>query len=335
MPCPATTRQFVRWVLAMSLFAFFETLSGDAILPQFVLTMVCNSGSKRSSNQTNVNDWYLTLSPECNETSKEIVTKATDWYNVILRDNNIASMLTITLMAVASDAIGRKPIISLITIGIAVDRLAIALSPSLSIVHYVHTAAGLLASRDTFYAVTFSAVADISSHQTRSKDYSCLEAGMFIGKILGPYGGGILVNEFGVEAPFYATSVGCLLILLYVTVVVQESIPPDQRTHIVCGCHQVSVFCLISQEDVVGDEEEKTTLLPPQNPGLKNWMALTPVGSLSILFQSRPWWTLTSMMFFSWASLKAFSFILPLYAKYQFNWGAYQTVFQLDTLHSS
>ena len=252
--CQAGTKQFLQWVLATSFFRFFENLSGDAILPQVVLSMVCKSESNHLDNKTS----SLALSPECNDKSKKTIVKATDWYKVISRDNGIASLMTITMMAVVSDSIGRKPIISLVTIGIALDRLAIVLSSTLSMIHYFHTATGLFASKYLLFAVAFSAIADKSSHQTRSKDFSWLEAGIYCAVIIGPYGGGTLVKKFALETPFYVTSAGCLLTAVYVVVFIPEPNPSSQGTKIICGCHGVSVACLATPTD---DTESTVSLV--------------------------------------------------------------------------
>lgn len=330
MPCcTRASKDFLQWLFVMCLFTFLETLSGDGILPQLVLSLVC--AVKAEGNQTTI---WLSSSPECNDSSKETVTEATSWYNVIVRDNNIAAMLTVTLLMATSDMVGRKKVMLIALLGMALDRLAIALSPSLSILHYVHTAVGLVFSRTLFYCVTFSAIADLSTHKTRSKDFSWLEAGMSLGMVIGPYGGGLLVKKVGLKTPFYVTCVGSIVLLVYVSAVLTESSSVDQRTRIVCGCHSISEYCLIpptvSQETEHLISRDKTKSSLPQHLQT-NWIQLTPFGSLLILFQSLPWLALTSMIFFDGLGHGGYTFIIPLYAKYQFNWGAYETVITIPS----
>ena len=235
-------------MMAASLFTFFEGLSGIAILPQLVISMVCShSGSNYAINKTTV----LNHSPSrCNETSDEMVITATDWYKEIVRDNNVVSLLVITLMGVASDSIGRKPIVLLIAIGTTLDRLATALSPTLTIVHYVHTAAGLVSSRYVFFAVSFAAMADFSSDRTRSKDYSWLEAAMYTGMVLGPFTGGLLAQKFGLETPFYATAAGCLFTCFYILLFVQESKSSNQSK---CRCKATKINYLFDRSCMLKD----------------------------------------------------------------------------------
>lgn len=314
-----STSQLIKWMIAMIAFTVCYNMSAEAILPQVVLAFLCHE-KVQPTNQTF--GYMLTtpfILPECNDTSKEATAKATDWYNVITRDNNLASLGTMGLLTVLADVVGRKPMALITVLAVGLDKIGVALSTSLPSIHYVHTASGLFGSRYLFYAIAFTAVADSSSEQSRSKDFSWLQAGMYLGMIASNFVGGFLANRFGVQIPFYASGAGFFVIILYFVFVIKESLPSSQRRRVVCCKSQESKVETLNGED-------DSLLNSPGNLQRKEvkWIMLTPVGACLTLFQSWQWLAVTSILTFSWIALWGYFFAIGLYAKYRFNWGAYE-----------
>ena len=72
-------------------------------------------------------------------------------------------------------------------------------------------------------------VSDISTPETRTQSLGLLTAAFGMGFIFGPAVGGLLSN-LSLLAPFYGATLITLLTLLLTALILQESLPPEQRT---------------------------------------------------------------------------------------------------------
>lgn len=328
----------MQWMLLMSLITFCDMMSSVLILPHLILELICPTQLHPSGSS-----WVPHLSPECNDTSKSTIIQAADWLNVISRDNNLASLATTFTLTKLGDVVGRKPIALLAAAVLCLDKFLIALSPHPSIVHYVHLACGLFGSTNLYFAVIFSAMADISGHKSRSKDFAWLEAGLFLGMVMGPYTGGFLSKKLGVQMPFYASAAGFLLVCIYI-LLIKETLPKDKRMRITWGLRacpsSVNTWNNQSEEDPLfgsgsKHSDDNTMRSPDSHPssstvvlssGETSWWMVTPIGALFVLFQSWDWIIMMILMLFNWFGLFGYVVTISLYAKYQFNWGAYDIV---------
>jgi hypothetical protein len=333
----------MQWLLLGSISIFIDSISSEVMLSQLILAIMCPTSK---SIDPKASTWIPRLLPECNDTSKQFIAKGTDWFTVIVRDSQIAAVTTVFSLTLLGDVVGRKPIVLLATGVSCLDKVLLALAPHPYIIHYTHVACGLFASTILVFAVVFSAVADISgtTGSNRSRDFSWTEAGIAVGVSLGPYIGGLTAKKFGIQLPFYLSAVGFLFIFIYI-LMIQETLPKDKRTRLVC---RLTSSVLSTQSSVntsskdnnnqhKHSQEQDPLLLSTdtghdlpsatvQSHSVTSMWRISPIGAILIYIQSWDWIVLTSLMFCSWFAMYGFIFVISLYAKYRFNWGAYEIV---------
>lgn len=124
-----------------------------------------------------------------------------------------------------SDKYGRRPVLLFSLVGFGIDYLFLALAPSYGWLFIGRIIAGITGASFT----TASAyIADISTPETRAKNFGMIGAAFGLGFIIGPALGGLLAG-FGIRAPFYAAAVLCLLNTLYGYFVLPESLSKEHR----------------------------------------------------------------------------------------------------------
>ncbi len=124
-----------------------------------------------------------------------------------------------------SDKFGRRPVLLGSLIGFGIDYLFLALAPTYGWLFIGRIIAGITGASFT----TASAyIADISTAETRAKNFGMIGAAFGLGFIIGPALGGLLAG-WGVRAPFYAAALLCLLNTLYGYFVLPESLSKEHR----------------------------------------------------------------------------------------------------------
>lgn len=124
-----------------------------------------------------------------------------------------------------SDKYGRRPIILISLLGFALDYLLLAISPTICWLFAGRIIAGITgASISTASAY----IADVSTDETRTKNFGLIGAAFGLGFILGPVIGGLL-GHYGARIPFYVASVLCLLNFLYGYFILPESLDKNKR----------------------------------------------------------------------------------------------------------
>ena len=124
-----------------------------------------------------------------------------------------------------SDKYGRRPVLLCSLIGFGIDYLFLALAPSYGWLFVGRIIAGITGASFT----TASAyIADVSTAETRAKNFGMIGAAFGLGFIIGPALGGLLAG-WGIRAPFYAAAGLCLLNTLYGYFVLPESLSEEHR----------------------------------------------------------------------------------------------------------
>lgn len=124
-----------------------------------------------------------------------------------------------------SDKYGRRSVLLFSLFGFGVDYIFVALAPTYGWLFVGRTISGITGASFT----TASAyIADISTAETRAKNFGMLGAAFGLGFIIGPAIGGLL-SGFGIRAPFYAAAVLTLLNWLYGYFILPESLPVENR----------------------------------------------------------------------------------------------------------
>jgi MFS transporter, DHA1 family, tetracycline resistance protein len=124
-----------------------------------------------------------------------------------------------------SDKYGRRPVLLFSLFGFAIDYLFMALAPTYALLFVGRIISGITGASIT----TASAyIADISTKETRAKNFGMIGAAFGIGFIAGPALGGLLAG-WGVRAPFYAAAALCLINAIYGYFVLPESLSLENR----------------------------------------------------------------------------------------------------------
>jgi len=124
-----------------------------------------------------------------------------------------------------SDKFGRRPVLLISLFGFAVDYMFLAFAPTYSWLFVGRVIAGVTGASIT----TASAyIADVSTPETRAKNFGLIGAAFGLGFIIGPTIGGLL-GEISTRAPFYGAAILCMLNFLYGYFVLPESLPKDKR----------------------------------------------------------------------------------------------------------
>ncbi len=127
-----------------------------------------------------------------------------------------------------SDKYGRRPVLLFSLFGFAVDYLFLALAPTYGWLFIGRIVAGITGASFT----TASAyIADISTPESKAKNFGMIGAAFGLGFIVGPAIGGLL-SGWGIRAPFYAAAILCLLNFLYGYFVLPESLPKEHRREV-------------------------------------------------------------------------------------------------------
>jgi DHA1 family tetracycline resistance protein-like MFS transporter len=124
-----------------------------------------------------------------------------------------------------SDKFGRRPVLLFSLFGFGLDYILLALAPNMWWLFAGRLIAGITGSSIT----TASAyIADISTAETRAKNFGMIGAAFGLGFILGPVLGGLL-GQYGARVPFWTASALCLLNWLYGYFVLPESLDSSHR----------------------------------------------------------------------------------------------------------
>ena len=124
-----------------------------------------------------------------------------------------------------SDKYGRRPVLLCALLGFGIDYLFLALAPTYGWLFVGRVIAGITGASFT----TASAyIADVSTTETRAKNFGLIGAAFGIGFVIGPALGGLLAG-LGVRAPFYAAAILCLLNALYGYFFLPESLDMEHR----------------------------------------------------------------------------------------------------------
>lgn len=124
-----------------------------------------------------------------------------------------------------SDKYGRRPVLLTSLLGFGIDYLFLALAPTYGWLFVGRIIAGITGASFTTGAAY---IADISTEETRAKNFGLIGAAFGLGFVIGPALGGLLAG-WGIRAPFYAAAGLCLLNALYGYFVLPESLSIEHR----------------------------------------------------------------------------------------------------------
>ena len=124
-----------------------------------------------------------------------------------------------------SDRFGRRPVLLSSLLGFGIDYIILAIAPAYGWLFIGRVIAGITGAS---FTTATAYIADISTNETRAKNFGLIGAAFGLGFVLGPALGGFLAT-WGIRAPFYAASALCLLNCLYGYFFLPESLDKAHR----------------------------------------------------------------------------------------------------------
>jgi DHA1 family tetracycline resistance protein-like MFS transporter len=124
-----------------------------------------------------------------------------------------------------SDRFGRRPVLLSSLLGFGIDYIILALAPAYGWLFIGRVIAGITGAS---FTTATAYIADISTNETRAKNFGLIGAAFGLGFVLGPALGGFLAT-WGIRAPFYAASALCLLNCIYGYFFLPESLDKENR----------------------------------------------------------------------------------------------------------
>ena len=156
------------------------------------------------------------------------VTQAGYYYGVIIAVYALMQFLFAPIIGALSDRFGRRPIILLSLLGLGADYLIQAWAPSVEWLFLGRLIAGIMGASLT---AANAYIADVSTAETRARNYGLAGVAFGLGFIFGPAVGGLL-GSINLRLPFIAAAVLAFINLMYGFFVLPESLPPDRRSSI-------------------------------------------------------------------------------------------------------
>ena len=153
------------------------------------------------------------------------ISQVSQWGGVLTVIYAVMQFFCAPIIGNLSDKYGRRPVLLFSLLGFGIDYLFMAFAPTIWWLFLSRVIAGITGASLT----TASAyIADVSTNETRAKNFGLIGAAFGLGFIIGPSLGGMLAH-FGLRVPFIVSAVFCLLNALYGYFVLPESLSKDNR----------------------------------------------------------------------------------------------------------
>lgn len=148
------------------------------------------------------------------------------WYGVVAFAFGIANFFGSPILGRLSDRYGRRPVLLLGFMGLALNFFATAMAQVLWVLVAVRAVGGAMQANA---AVAHAYVADISAPEERARRFGLVGAMFGVGYVLGPVMGGVL-GDIDLHLPFFVAGTLAVLNTFYGWLILPESLPKDKRT---------------------------------------------------------------------------------------------------------
>lgn len=154
------------------------------------------------------------------------ISEAAYSYAFITLSYALAQFLFSPLMGALSDRFGRRPIMLLAALGLSLDHLLVAFAPTVGFLILLRCVGGVFGAT---ISTANAYVTDISTPETRARNFGMIGAAFGLGFVIGPLLGGFL-GSTDIRYPFFAAAALAFAQFLYGYFYLPESLPADART---------------------------------------------------------------------------------------------------------
>ena len=153
------------------------------------------------------------------------ISTASKYGSLLLFSYAVVQFFLAPVLGGLSDKYGRRPVLLFSLFGFGIDYLFLALAPTYGWLFVGRVIAGITGASMTTGAAY---IADVSTPETRAKNFGMIGAAFGLGFIIGPMIGGLL-GGLGPRIPFYAAATLALINCAYGYFVLPESLSKENR----------------------------------------------------------------------------------------------------------
>ena len=151
-------------------------------------------------------------------------TQASTTGGWLLASYALAQFVFAPILGGLSDQYGRRPVLLIAMLGLALDYVVIIFAPTIAWFFIARLISGMCGSSIT---VANAYIADVSTAEDRAKNFGMVGAAFGLGFIIGPVLG--MVGEFGLRLPFIVAAILAFANLAYGYFMIPESLTVENR----------------------------------------------------------------------------------------------------------
>nr|XP_054599276.1 proton-coupled folate transporter-like [Nothobranchius furzeri] len=246
--CPVNHQS---WVIlaAFSLFRLAAVTSGNKRL-EFSVVLIFLLQEEHCPSLQKILSNLFSVTNSCCSSENEVETLTAHWNLYISLGFFLVGIMVVPLLGSWSDMAGRRPVLILPNIGLALQAVVylVVMYLKLPVVYFLvgRLLSGLSGDFNAILAGCFAYVADISDRKSRTFRVAVLEASLGLSGMLASIIGGQWRRAQGYINPFWLVLATNVASALYTFLFVHESVYPDPSAKLLTARHHKAVWHLYS-----------------------------------------------------------------------------------------